>query len=96
MDQRHEGVCHRATRGLFGARDSRLRQHAAHGVMVNADLPAERADRPVLGAVQAQDLRLELARHHRRTFGPKLPVIQVALISLRLHGGPLPWRRTAL
>lgn len=56
---------------LLGGGDTGLRQHAAHGEVVYVQLPGERADRPVFGVVEPQDLRLELARDHRHTLEPR-------------------------
>ena len=44
-----------------------LRQHAPHHAVMDVQLPRDGADRPFLGVVEAQDLRLDVRwRHHGR------------------------------
>ena len=43
--------------------EPRLREHALDRVVVTTELRADRADRPALGVMQAQDLRRLLRRH---------------------------------
>jgi len=64
LDERQEGIRHRATHGLLSRGDTRLRQHAPYGGVVKVKLSGDCAHGPVLGVIQPQDLRLELARDH--------------------------------
>jgi hypothetical protein len=53
-----------ASRGRHAA----LRQYPPHRVVVNAKLGGDRADRPLLGVMKAQDLRLYIKRNNHPGF----------------------------
>ncbi len=63
-DQRQIGVDRRRPRRRADPGQAGLRQHAAHHAVVDVQLPGDGADRPLLGVVVAQDLRLDVRRRH--------------------------------
>ena len=62
--ERQVRIDHRGTHDLRHDRHARLREHAAHRGVMQLQLAGERAHGPVLGVMEAQDLRLERARDH--------------------------------
>jgi hypothetical protein len=63
-DQRQVGIDLRWPRGSADAGQSGLRQHPLHHAVVHVQLTGDGADRPFLGMVVAQDLRLDVRRRH--------------------------------
>ncbi len=63
-DERTVRIDHRGAHDLGRHLDPGVAQCATHRGVMHAQLAGDRADRPVLGVVQAHDLRLDAARDH--------------------------------
>src|SRR5687768_7681133 len=66
-DQRDKRIDHRSTHPQHVLIDAALMEDAANRGVVQVELLGDRADRPLLGQMQAEDLRLALRRDHRAT-----------------------------
>src|SRR5688572_18687384 len=64
LDERNIRIDHRRTRTLSRDRNASLSEHTTDRGVVYAELARQCADRPALGVMEPQDLRLELARDH--------------------------------